>query len=280
MTVEDKRVLVMGAARSTGVGRALVHRLAKRGARLVISDSVATGTDAASGTSHVSEELLEMIGEEASELSGHRVPVIPVDPLNQGEVAGLITASVEHLGQLDALCNNVGATGSAYGDGPLVDVTLDGWTAGMAWNATTAWIAAREAAAAMSKSGGGSIALLSSYAGIDPTPRSGVVGIGRAAVNQMVRVLARELGPMNIRVNSICPLGIRDDLGDELLNNPGLSKLANAEGLSLQEWLATRIPLGRGQSPDEMAAVFEFLVSDMSSFISGVAMPVAGGAPA
>ncbi|MFD2351456.1 SDR family oxidoreductase [Nonomuraea ferruginea] len=81
-----------------------------------------------------------------------------------------------------------------------------------------------------------------------------------------------------MRVNTVCPLGVHP--GDPRFPNPGLVRLAEREGLPLADWLARTIPLGRGQSADEVAAAVEFLVSDAASFVSGVNLPVAGGAAA
>lgn len=275
MSVRGKRVLVMGAARSTGIGRSLVRRLAGGGASLVIGDAVApAGTP---GTHTATPEALAEVVAEASALCGHQVPAAELDPLDPDQVERFVSTGARHLGGVDALCHLVGATGAGFGDGPLVDVTPPAWADGIDWNLTSSWLAARAAAGAMGEAGG-SVVLLSSYAGIDSTPRAGVVGVARAGVNHLAGVLARELGPRRVRVNTVCPLGVSES--HDGVHNPGLVKLAEAEGVSLADWLAARIPLGRGQSPDEVAAVFEFLVSDESSFVSGASVPVAGGARA
>jgi NAD(P)-dependent dehydrogenase (short-subunit alcohol dehydrogenase family) len=276
VTVQGKRVLVLGAARSTGIGQALVRRLARGGAALVIADSVA-GAGLA-GTHAATPEALAAVAADAGALAGSPVPVHELDPLDPARVAEVVATSADQLGGLDAVCQLVGATGADFGDGPLADVSPAAWQAGIAWNLTTSWLVAKAASTAMAD-GGGSIVLLSSYAGIDSTPMAGVVGVARAGVNHLVGMLARELGPRRIRVNSVCPLGVSNQ-PDGQSRNPGLRKLAEAAGMTLEQWLAATIPLGRGQSPDEVAAVFEFLVSDDSSFVSGASVPVAGGARA
>lgn len=280
VSVDGKAVLLVGAARPPGIGRAAVMRLARGGARLVIADCIAVAdaeSSGAHGTGRVQRETLEQVGRDATAVSGQAVLTLDVDPLDPDSVAGLVERARSHLGALDAVCHLVGATGARMGDGPLLSIEPADWERGLAWNLTAAWTMARACAPVLGD-GGGSLVLLSSYAAIDPTPNAGVVSVARAAVNHLSRVLARELGSQNIRTNTVCPLGV--ERSDGILDNPGLVKVAAAEGMSVPQWLARQIPLGRGQSSDEVAAVIEFLVSDASSFLSGVTIPVAGGTPA
>jgi NAD(P)-dependent dehydrogenase (short-subunit alcohol dehydrogenase family) len=258
------RVLVVGAARPPGIGRATVARLARAGASLVLADATGGG-----GTGAADPALLEGVRAEASSLSGRSVTAYPVDPTDPASVAALVDSAVRDLGRLDGCCNLVGATGPGFGDGPLVDVEPEAWQRGLAWNLTAAWLIARACVPVMDP--GGAIVTLSSYAGLDPTPEAGVVGVARAAVNHMVAMLARELGPKGIRLCTVCPLGVKGA-------NPGLAALAARHGSTVDEYLAGRIPLGRGQSPDEVASAIAFLLSADASFISGVSLPVAGGA--
>ncbi|MFC0527322.1 SDR family NAD(P)-dependent oxidoreductase [Phytohabitans kaempferiae] len=276
MDLSSKAVLVVGAARRPGIGRATAIRLARSGARLVLADAVASGGLGATDTGPASAEALAEVADEVSAIAGRPVPALRVDPTDAGSVATLVESAVGELGRLDGCCNLVGATGPGAGDGALTEVDPAAWQHGLTWNLTTAWLVARACAPVLRDSGGGSIVLLSSYAGLTPVTDAGVVGIARAAVNHMTAVLARELGPSGIRCNTVCPLGV--DPGGSGIPNPGLERLAKREGIGLAEWLARTIPLGRGQSADEVAAVVEFLVSDAASFVSGVNVPVAGGA--
>jgi NAD(P)-dependent dehydrogenase (short-subunit alcohol dehydrogenase family) len=97
----------------------------------------------------------------------------------------------------------------------------------------------------------------------------GAVWAARAGLGQLVRVLALELGPHGIRVNAVAPLAVEPRPG---FPNPGLQALARREGD-----LEARIPLGRSQQAEETGAVFLFLCSDASSFVSGAVVPVNGG---
>lgn len=278
MELSSKTVLVVGAARPPGIGRATAVRLARAGARLVLADAITPAGRDAAGTGRADDAALRAVADEVSAISGRPVPVFGVDPTDPVSVAELVTSAVAELGRLDACCNLVGATGTGLGDGPLAEVDPLAWRRGLDWNLTTAWLIARACVPALTSAGGGAIVTLSSYAGLTPVEGAGVVGVARAAVNHLTAVLARELGPLGIRCNTVCPLGVA--AGDPRFPNPGLAKLAEREGISLDEWLARTIPLGRGQSADEVAAAVEFLVSDAASFVSGVNLPVAGGAAA
>jgi NAD(P)-dependent dehydrogenase (short-subunit alcohol dehydrogenase family) len=222
-----------------------------------------------------SRDALDEVASEASAICGHEVPALAVDPTDPASVTELVAAARQTLGRLDGCCNLVGATGAGLGDGPLAEVEPAAWQRGLTWNLTTAWLMVRACVPAFG-SDGGSIVLLSSHAGVAAIPGAGVVGVARAAVNHLTAVLAQELGPLGIRCNSVCPLGVAPD--DQRFPNPGLVKLAERAGLSLADWLSRSIPLGRGQAADETAAAVEFLLSDSASFISGVSLPVAGGA--
>ena len=92
---------------------------------------------------------------------------------------------------------------------------------------------------------------------------------------RLTETLAIELGPHGIRVNAVCPLGVRPTGSG---GNPGLERLAAGAGGSLDGWVRSTIPLGRMQEPDETAAVAVFLCSDDASFVSGESITVAGGA--
>ncbi|MEV4839319.1 SDR family oxidoreductase [Nonomuraea sp. NPDC049486] len=277
MDLSAKAILVVGAARPPGIGRATALRLARASARLVLADAVDVSQGDA-GTGRVAAAKLAEVAAEVSEAAGRPVAAFPVDPTDPASVEELVARAVGELGRLDACCNMVGATGPALGDGPLAATGPDAWQRGLDWNLTAAWLIARACVPPLTAAGGGAIVTLSSYAGLTPVADAGVVGVARAAVNHLTAALAGELGPLGIRVNTVCPLGVHP--GDPRFPNPGLVRLAEREGLPLADWLARTIPLGRGQSADEVAAAVEFLVSDAASFVSGVNLPVAGGAAA
>ena len=119
----------------------------------------------------------------------------------------------------------------------------------------------------MEESGGGSIMITSSIAAFHASETLGAYSISKLAVLGLVRNYASELGPSNIRVNAICPGLVKTDFSKLLWENP------DAEKASSQ-----RMPLRRLGEADDFKGVAVFLASDESSFMTGQALTICGGA--
>ncbi len=119
----------------------------------------------------------------------------------------------------------------------------------------------------MKESGGGSIMITSSIAAFHASETLGAYSISKLAVLGLVRNYASELGPSNIRVNAICPGLVKTDFSKLLWENP------DAEKASSQ-----RMPLRRLGEADDFKGVAVFLASDESSFMTGQALTICGGA--
>ncbi|MCW2550130.1 MAG: hypothetical protein JWN96_4590 [Mycobacterium sp.] len=268
-------VLVSGVARPPGIGRATALLMADLGADLVCADLVGSG-DTGYATPEAFEQVLSEVTARAGEHGG-RVLALRQVGIDEADWSGLVTQTVSAFGGLDWCCILNGATGSDAGDGRLIEVSGPSWQRSLDMNLTGAWLLAKAAASAMISGGRpGSLVLLSSHAALSPTVGAGVVGAARAAVDQLVAVFAAELGPHGIRCNAVAPLAVEPS---GQFPNPGLLALARREGSEFSDWIAKRIPLGRAQRAEETAAVIGFLCSEAASFVSGVTIPVNGGAP-
>jgi NAD(P)-dependent dehydrogenase (short-subunit alcohol dehydrogenase family) len=262
--------LVSGVARPPGIGRATALRLAAGGANVVCADLF---DPSPRDTSTVRPELFGQIVAEVDAAGPGQALAVPQQRLAP-EAA--VQAALDKFSRLDVCCALNGVTGPDAGDGPLLDVADEAWQHGLDLNTTTAWRVVRAAARAMIDSGtAGAIVALSSYAAVKPEANVGAVGAARAAVRHLMAVFAQELGPHGIRCNAVAPLAVEPS---DQFPNPGLLKLAESVAGSLSAWLARSVPLGRAQQADETAAVIEFLCSADASFVSGVEIPVSGGA--
>ncbi len=267
-------VLVSGVARPPGIGYATALHMAGIGADLICADLVGSGD-----TGYATEDTFEAVVADVTARAAHqggRVVAHRMESLDSQHLSALFESAAASFGRLDWCCVLNGATGAAAGDGPLVELAEDSWRRCLEMNLTATLLLAQAAAKAMIGGGRpGSLVLLSSHAAIAPTPGAGAVGAARAAVDQLGAVLAAELGPHGIRCNAVAPLAVEPS---ERFPNPGLTALAVNAGISFEDWIARRIPLGRAQQAAETAAVIGFLCSEAASFISGVTIPINGGA--
>lgn len=271
--------LVSGVARPPGIGRATALRLARAGYLLACADLVAEApADTAQTTAAAFDEVVAEIEQAAHEADGAVLAVPQPDAPDAASWQSLVSATVERFGRLDVCCVLNGVSGPSSGDGSLAELSESAWRRSLEINLTVPWLLSTAAARAMIAGGtAGAITVLSSEAGLVSKPKVGAVGSARAAVNHLVAVLAKELGPHGIRVNAVAPLSVAPS---ERFPNPGLLVLAERAGLSFEEWIAKQIPLARAQDADETAAVIEFLCGDGASFVSGATVPTHGGAGA
>jgi 3-oxoacyl-[acyl-carrier protein] reductase len=116
-------------------------------------------------------------------------------------------------------------------------------------------------------SAGGSVINISSVASKSPTPTAVVYSATKGAVDTITRVLAKELGPKNIRVNAINPGGVET----EGVHSMGII------GTEFEQQMVARTPLGRLGQPDDIASVAVFLASAASGWMTGETIAVGGG---
>jgi NAD(P)-dependent dehydrogenase (short-subunit alcohol dehydrogenase family) len=271
-SMEGKVAFVTGAVRAPGMGRATALRLARHGADVVCVDIAPDGGDP-NDSDNVADGALDALADEVRAL-GQRALTFELDLVDASAVQAAVDATVADFGRLDMCCHFAGGTGPSLGTGPLLSIDERAWDRCIDANLISAWIVAKACAEQMVRAGEGSIVLLSSFAARNTPEGYGAFSAAREGVVRLVEVLGLELAASGVRANAVLPLGVAPH-GQP---NPGLDELATRTDGDIDGWVRRHIPLGRLQSPDEVAAVAAFLCSDDASFISGQAIAVSGGA--
>ncbi len=242
---EDKVALVTGAGH--GIGVATVRRLHEEGAAVVLAD--------------LDVEAAQQIAEG---LDGGRTLVVACDLTSRTSVDAAVAAVVTRFGRLDVLVNTAGG---ALPHPPLADGMSDEhWAADVDLNLTGPMRLIRAAVPHLQTSHlgkrGGSIVLVGSVNGIQAFGGESY-SAAKAGLGLLARNLAVTLGPDGVRINVVSPGTIRTRVWD---TQGGPDRLAPL------------YPLGRVGEPDDVAAAIAFLASSDAAWITGVTLPVDGGA--
>jgi NAD(P)-dependent dehydrogenase (short-subunit alcohol dehydrogenase family) len=245
--LSGKRALVVGA--SSGIGRASAEKMLLDGAIVTL----AARTEAAL------RETADSLAD-AAKRGGGRVQWIVCDALDGASVRAAVERACEG-GGLDIAVAIPG--GGNYC--PILAYDDDRFDAEVAQNVRPQFLVLKYAGLAMVRSGGGSIVAISSTASIMSSPYLAAYCAGKAAVDQMVRVAADELGELRVRVNSV---------------RPGLTHTAATGGLFqppiFDKFLAEQ-PLKRGGQVEDIANAVRFLAGPESSWVTGQCLTVDGG---
>lgn len=243
MLLADRVALVTGAG--PNIGGEIARTLAANGAKVVCLD--------------MRKDVAETRAEEIRQAGGQSIAV-QADITKPDEIEAAVAAAVSAFGGLHILVNNAGISPL----GGLLDADLDEWRKTLDVILTGALICSRYAAKQMIQQGqGGAIVNISSTSGHRGRIGAIAYATAKGGVLQLTRVMAMELAPHKIRVNSV---------------TPSTSGIALATGRPHEEsGPPKQIPLGRwGRTTDQAQAVL-FMVSPMADFITGVDLPVDGG---
>jgi NAD(P)-dependent dehydrogenase (short-subunit alcohol dehydrogenase family) len=250
---EGRHALVTGAG--SGIGRAVAVRLAEEGATVALTSRT--------------EGHLESTANEIERVAGVRPLVIALDLADRHAVEGAVAETIEVNGRIDILSNNAGID---LVHAPSVETTSDEeWDRIFSVNLTGVFALCRAAIPVMSD--GGSIVNMGSMNSFVAYENSAPYSASKGALLQLSRALALELAPRAIRVNCVCPGIIDTPLTEsflELAHNPDELR-AEYEAVA---------PLGRLGTAREVADCVLFLAGDGSTFVTGSALVVDGGATA
>lgn len=247
--VAGKVALVTGGA--SGLGAESGRRLAREGARVVLTDLAAKAGQA------VADEILA---------AGGTAMFLAHDVTDEGRWVEVVAATVARFGRLDVLVNSAGVGGGE----PLLEATLEGWRRVTGINLDGTFLGVRHAAPAMVQAGGGSIINLSSILGKVGLPGAAAYCASKGGVAMLTKAAALELAAAGVRVNSVHPGFIETPM---VANAFRESESEN----EMRDMIVSRHALGRLGVPREIADAIVFLASDESSFMTGSELVVDGG---
>lgn len=243
--------IVTGAGQ--GIGRAIACRLARDGFAIAIIDINAAALD------RVKEEIEDL---------GTRALALTADLTKLDELQKAIDLSAE-WGELSVLVNNAGRVLIT----PFLEITENEWDAILTLNLKTVFFAMQFAASKMSE--GGRIVNLSSISGRSGRPDQAHYAAAKCAVISLTQSAALSFAARGITVNAVCP-GVVDTPMTSSLHQARANALGITPEESLNRMIA-RIPLGRLESPDDVAGAVSFLCSSEAAYITGQSLNVCGG---
>jgi len=244
--LEGQVAVVTGA--SKGIGAAIAIALADEGAAVVVNYS-----SSKQGADRVVEQIAAR---------GGKAIAVQGDVSKQAHVERLFSETKKTFARLDILVNNAGV----YEFSPLEGVTEALFHKLFDTNVLGLLLTTKEAVKHIGPDGGSIINIGSGASSLRP-PNSAVYTATKAAVDAITGVLAKELGPQKIRVNSI---------------NPGMIETEGAHaggfvGSDFQKMVETQAPLGRVGQPDDIAPTAVYLASSDSKYMTGESLLVSGG---
>ncbi len=248
--MDEKVVVVTGGG--NGIGRAYCQSIAKEGGAVVVADI----------NGAAAEGVAKAIAD-----SGGKALSVQVDVANSASCSEMVKIALESFGKIDGLINNAAIFMSVpVTKGGWQDIDECEWDRVMAVNVKGLWLTSRAVVPAMQQRKQGSIVNISSNMAFNGGLTMMHYVTSKAAVVGFSRVLARELGADNIRVNTLAPGATMSEerASDEALKN-------------YQRSASTRI-LKRIEQPEDLVGTALYLLSDLSTFVTGQTILVNGGA--
>jgi len=259
-TLENKTAIVTGGAQ--GLGQAICQRLVREGCEVVVADMNEEGAN-----------------QTAAALDGRGVGA-HVDVTQETQVRSLFERVLKEFGRVDIVVANAAILIAES----ITEADAEKWRAVMNVNLFGNFLTMKHACCAMKSQGSGSIIQINSKSGKRGSAANSAYASSKFGGIGLVQSVALEMAPHNVRVNAICPGNLLDS---PLWTDPnkGLfvqylraGKVPGAQGVEdIRRAYANQVPMKRGCTYDDVCNALVFLASDQSSYITGVALSVAGG---
>lgn len=247
MRLDKKTTIVTGAAQ--GIGKQVAFRFAREGAQVVIADQ--------------NGELAARTADEISSAGGTAIS-IPVDISDEQSTMEMVHTTNETFGSIDVLINNA-AIFSSLKMKPFEEIEVSEWDALFGVNTRGVFLACKAVSPIMRAQQSGSIVNISSSVVVTGRPNYAHYIASKGAVWAFTHALATELGVDNVRVNNISPHGIVTEVPRETISESGWQK--NLEEQALK----------RKGTPDDLIALFVYLASDESAYMTGQTLSLDAG---
>lgn len=254
LKLSGKTAVVTGA--SKGIGLAVTRALAAAGAHVVAG-------------ARTRGEALRVLEEDG------RVSFVPVD-LSRPDSAEELVAAAVHRGGIDVLVNNVGAV--AVRPGGFAGITDEQWRASWELNVMGIVRPTRAALPQIERRGGGSIVVVGSVNAYYPDPAIYDYCAAKAAVTNVAKALSKELGPRNIRVNSVSPGPVSTGPWSEQGGvADGFAAASGQTAEDVKAMITGLTPTGRFTTPEQVADLVVFLASERAGNVTGSDFRIDGG---